>query len=109
MQDVFAAFAQQASVPRPDAAVVSSKRRYSELTGLSKQIAERASSDPRKFEKVRDLLARELSELREEEEIKDPAHVKGKGRPRNKRLRSAGEPKKEKGRVKCGNCGGGGT
>jgi hypothetical protein len=105
MQDVLAAFSSQSAVPRPDAALISSKRRYGELTGLSKQIAQRVSGDPREFERVKAVLAKELAELMEDEEIQNPAHVKGKGRPRKKRFRSAAEGKERQRQQRCGNCG----
>src|SRR5947209_20094610 len=105
MQDVLAAFSSQSAVPRPDAALISSKRRYGELTGLSKQIAQRVSGDPREFERVKAVLAKELAELMEDEEIQNTAHVKGKGRPRKKRLRSAAEGKERQRQQRCGNCG----
>lgn len=106
MNDILAAFASCQSVPRPEAKLISKKRRYGELTGLSKEIAERISSDPKKFERIKNLLTKELADLRDVEEIRDPAYVIGKGRPRVKRLKSAAEPKKDYGRgSRCGKCG----
>jgi hypothetical protein len=102
MSDVLAAFAARSPVPRSDAALVSSKRRYGELTGLSKEIAQRVSGDPQEFERIKAVLTTTLAGLRKDEEIQNPGHVKGKGRPRNKRLRSAVE---SKGPSRCGRCG----
>jgi hypothetical protein len=64
----------------------------------------RASEDPAAFEKFKDVLVGQLAQLRDIEEVEDPLYVKGKGRPRNKRLKGATEPK-ERVRVKCGKCG----
>ena len=46
--------------------------------------------------------------MREDEEVKYPVPVKGKGRPKNKRLRSATEPKNGGKGSRCGKCGGDG-
>jgi hypothetical protein len=103
MDDILGAFPTPQRTSCVEATLVSKKRRYGELTGLSKMIAERVSSDPRGFDRVKDLLTKELASLRGDEEVRDPAYIKGKGRPRVKRLRSAAEPRK--GRVRCGYCG----
>ena len=79
MQDVLAAFSSQSAVPRPDAALISSKRRYGELTGLSKQIAQRVSGDPREFERVKAVLTKELAELMEDDEIQIRRMSRGRG------------------------------
>jgi len=61
------------------------------------------AADPVLFERVKGLLTKELADLREEGEIRDPAPVKGKGRPR---LKSAAEPKESGRHNRCGRCGG---
>ena len=101
MKDILTAF------PLPliqlDHTAVTKKRRYGELVGLSKQVVERASEDPAKFEVVKNILVKQLAYMREDEEVNDPVYVKGKGRPRNKRLKNAVECRKYG--PKCGRCG----
>ena len=52
---------------RSDQSLIARKRRYGELTGLSKQIAERASGDTEMFERVKSVLLTQLAAMREDE------------------------------------------
>ena len=80
------------------------KRKYGELIGLSKQIAEAASENPEEFESVRRILQQQLLRMKGNDEVNDPQYVKAKGRPRNKRLKNAME-KNKKNQISCGKCG----
>ena len=91
MKDLLAAFSIPSSISRSDSTLLSNKRRYAELTSMSKKIAEKVSSHPELFERIKDVLTKELASLRVDEDIQDPVYVKGKGRPRQKRLKSSVE------------------
>jgi hypothetical protein len=105
MKDISTAFPSLPPTTQSDQIVITKKRQYGELTGLSKQIAEKASESPANFEMVKTVLIQQLAYLREDDEIDDPVHVKGKGRPRVKRLKSFIEQGNRRNSLKCGKCG----
>jgi hypothetical protein len=105
MEDVLGLFPSLPEVSQSDQLLVSKKRRFGVLTGMSKELAERASSNQELFEKLKDVLAQELAGLRGEDDIEDPLQVKTKGRPKKSRFVSSVESKKGRSSVRCGKCG----
>ena len=105
MADILALFSSLPEASESNKLLVSKKQRFGVLTGMSKELAERASSSQELFQKLKGVLEEQLADLRGEDEIKDPIEVKGKGRPRKSRLVSSVESKKGRSSVRCGRCG----
>ena len=105
MADILGLFPSLPEVSESDKLLISKKQRFGVLTGMSKELAERASSNQELFERLKGVLAREIAGLRGEDDIKDPLEVKGKGRPRKSRFVSSVESKKGRTSVRCGKCG----
>src|SRR5262249_41826758 len=94
MADILSLFPFLPEVSQSDRLLVSQKRRFGVLTGMSKEIAQRASLNPELYERLKDVFTKELAGLRGEDEVKDPLEVKTKGRPKNSRFVSSVESKK---------------
>src|SRR5205823_4673480 len=93
MVDIMGLFPSLPEVSQSNKLLLSKKRRFGVLTGMSKEIAERASSNQELFEKMKCVLAQELAGLRGENDIQDPLQVKTKGRPKKSRFVSSMESK----------------
>jgi len=104
MAQIRTAFPIPSSSTAGDLVSSTKKRKYGELIGLSRQIAEAASENPEEYERVRGILQQQLLRMKGNDEVNDPQYVKAKGRPRNKRLKNAME-KNKKNRITCGKCG----
>src|SRR5262249_39746284 len=105
MADILDLFPSLPEVSESNKLLISKKQRFGVLTGMSKELAERASSNQEVFERLKGVLAQELAGLRGEDDIKDPVEVKGKGSPRKSRCVSSVESKKGGSSVRCGRCG----
>lgn len=107
MEDILRLFPKLPIASRSDQLLLSKKRRFGVLSGMSKELADKASVSHEGFERIRSILAGEMAALRNEEEVKDPTYVTGKGRPRKSRLTSAAEPRKgrQRSRFRCRKCG----
>ena len=105
MADILGLFPSLPEVSESDKLLVSKKKRFGVLTGMSKELAEMASSNQEVFERLKGVLAQELRGLRGEDDIKDPLEVKTKGRPKKSRFVSSVESKKGRSSVRCGKCG----
>ena len=101
MTEIHSLFPAHLVAPKTNTTELSQKRRYGVLTGLSKQIAEKVSTDAVEYERIKGILVEQLADLRELEELKDPTYIKGKGRPKRSRLSSNAESKRG---TKCGKC-----
>ena len=105
MADILAIFP---SLPKFSESVwllLSNNQRFGVLTGLSKELAEMASSNHEVFERLKTVLAKEIRVLKGDDGIEDPVRVKTKGRPKKSRFVSSVESKKERSSVRCGKCG----
>ena len=107
MTQIHTAFPVLSSSTVGDPVSFTKKRKYGELIGLSKKIAEAASEDTEEYERVKKILQQQLAKLRGNDEVGDPVHVRSKGRPRSKRLKNVVEQNKRN-RISCGKCGGSG-
>jgi len=105
MQEIHSLFPPPAHLPPSTGEELTRKRRFGELTGLFKKVAERAAENRDKYEKTLQLLRSELANTVGVEDLHDPTHVKGKGRPKKRRLVSAAEPPKGGSSNKCSKCG----
>lgn len=106
MVDIQKMFPLAPSLSRDDQSRLSKKRRYGEISGLMKDIITVVDSNPEVFEMVKESLDQVIVKGRGVEGMKDPAHVKTKGRPKTSRIRSVTEVKKHS--TKCGVCNEGG-
>jgi hypothetical protein len=93
-------------VSESDRLNISKKKRFGVLTGMSKELAEMASSNQEVFERLKSVLVREIRGLRADDDVEDPQQVKTKGRPKKSRFVSSVDSKKGWSSVRCGRCGG---
>jgi hypothetical protein len=106
MADILGLFPSLPAVSESDKLNISKKKRFGVLTGMSKELAEMASSNQEAFEKLKSMLAREIRGLKGDDDIEDPQQIKTKGRPKKSRFVSSVESQKGRSSVKCGRCGG---
>ena len=69
-------------VSESDKLNISKKKRFGLLAGMSKELAEMASSNQEVFERLKSVLVREVRGLRGDDDVEDPQQVKTKGRPK---------------------------
>jgi len=91
MSDIFKVFPLPTTLSRDDQSLLSKKRRYGEISGRMKDIIAVVDSNPEMFELVKEGLDQVIVKGRGVEGMKDPVHVKAKGRPRKTRITSTME------------------
>ena len=102
MSDIFKIFPPTTSLSRDDQSQLSKKRRYGEISGLVKDILKVVDSSPEMFEMVKESLGDIIVKGRGLEGMRDPAHIKAKGRPKKSRIKSNMETTTRS--TKCGVC-----
>jgi hypothetical protein len=102
MSDIFKIFPSAPSLSQDDQSHLSKKRRHGEISGLVKDIFNVVESSPEMFEIVKEGLSDVIVKGRGLDGMKDPVHVKAKGRPRKSRMKSSMETTTRS--TKCGVC-----
>ena len=91
MSDAFKVFPLPTSLSRDDQSQLSKKRRHGEISGRMKDIIAVVDLNPEMFELVKEGLDQVIVKGRGVEGMKDPVHVKAKGRPKKTRIKSSME------------------